>query len=78
MANVAIAASVADTVLGMTRLPAPTKMTSRPPSPLSMPPLACMSNTIAMISTINCVVASTVRGTQFWRSEIADRIAKTR
>jgi hypothetical protein len=53
---------VAETVIGMTRLPAPMKMTSRPPRPLEMPPLACIRSTIAAMSATSCVTASAVRG----------------
>ena len=37
--------------IGKTRLPAPMKTTSRPPSPLAIPPLACIRVTMAAIST---------------------------
>ena len=78
LAYVLVGSVVAATLIGRTRLPAPMKMINRPPRPLERPPLACISSTIATTSTISCVVASTLRGTHCRRSDIADRMAKTR
>ena len=59
-------------IMGRIRLPAPMKMTSRPPSPLEMPPLACISMTMATMSTSNCVSGlARLRGTH--RCRRADR-----
>ena len=59
-------------------LPAPTNTTRSPPSPLEMPPLACIRMTMAAISTVTCARVCGPTVTQRWRIASADITAKTR
>ena len=53
-ARVARAAKVRAVRRGRLRLPAPMEISNRLPSPLRIPPLACMSTTSATVSTTSC------------------------